>query len=402
MQSALLDRRRFPTCAAVLLAGASGWLWLIALQPCEGGEFRVEGTLTTTTDTHVVMSGTNAMDVETGTFALSTSSSSQWLIQVRKDQWTVDEIDVGRDGGPVYEYELLESNSQSHAAKTGRRPLNNGIATLRPGPVGDPIHCEEATTLWWAFLSNSYLEEKERAGASKLPIIFTTDERLRFFDTAMPSRWRRFSEPPFLPEALDQENEGFDYQWRDYDNGPYVMPPSKAHYAGLAGKGFTNVVYRVDETSTFAGLLLPARFHLDYYMPEGTPRKPAARACSLWKSFSFVVTNRSTEVGAQSFIPEVRGITLVDDFRFAPSQPRVLKVGYFATNRWLAEAEVKNLPEYGQTLRYQDGARARLQGPRRTSLVSKALFWSSFMGSIWICLWLLWRRRQGHEMPIEK
>jgi len=401
MHNPLLDPRPSPIRAGALLAGSSALLCLFALQLCEGAEFRVEGTLTITTDTHEVLSGTNVMRVDTGTFAVSTRSSSQWLIQVRRDHSDLDSMELGRDGGPVHEYVLARSNAERQAARAGRRPLNDGIAFLRPGPVGNAKSSEEATILWWAFLSDSYLEERERASDTKLPIIFTTDDRLRYFDTTMPSHWRRFREPPFLPERLDQENEGIEYTWRDYDNGPYVMPPERSRYPGLAGRGFTNVVYKVEATSNFGGLLLPSKFHLDWYMPEGRLAESAVRACSLWKRFSFAVTNRSTEIGVASFIPQVLGITTVDDLRFALSKPRVLKVEYFATNRWLTASEVKALPEYAKTVQYQAGASARLVGPRPTSIVSKTLFWSSFVGSTLICAWLLLRRRQRDEVSVQ-
>lgn len=397
MQSSLLslsDQRRSPHRAAALLAGSAVCLCLLALQLCEGAEFRVEGTIAITTDTHEVLNGTNVMRVHTGTFAVCTRSSSQWLIQVRRNQSDLDSMELGRDGGPVHEYVLAKSNAERQAARVGTKPLNDGLAEVRPGPVGNSHSSEEATILWWAFLSGAYLEERERTSDSRLPIIFTTDQRLRYFDTGMPCHWHRFRDPPFLPEQLDQKNEGFEYAWLDYDNEPYVMPPSKLRYPGLAGKGFTNVVYRVDATSNSSGLLLPARFHVDHYMQEGRPGENAVSACSLWRRFSFSVTNRCTEAGVASFIPRVLGITTVDDLRFALSEPRVLKVGYVATNRWLTDSEVKRLPEYAQTLRYQAGASARLVGPRPTSIVSKVLFWSSFAGSTLICLWLLLRRRQ--------
>jgi len=374
---------------------------VVSEQPGLAVDFRVDGFSKTTIFPGAFTGKTNTPPHFDNTdFSIVVHSCTQWLarLHIQGFSWSPppDYLEIGCDGTDVYEYSLCESSSRQQAAKTGRTPLNSGIAFAHPGTLGNSRICEEATILWWAFQSGGLLGDREHAGSKSLPLFLTGDDRLRYVPIEQPSYWSRRREPPFVPERIDQVNEGWDYYWPDWDNGPMVMAPLKSAYQGAAAEGFTNVVYRVDKTTTVGGLLLPVEFHLELYQPQMRPSEDGSLGCFLYKYYAFTVTNISLDVAIDSFKPKVIGITSVADRRLITDKRRVWLVNYFETNGWLPRSAIKALPEYAYALRYEAGAAQRLTGPRPpVSYASKSFFWVSFLGLSVICLWLVLGRRHG-------
>jgi len=363
--------------------------------------FRVDGVSKT-----IIYLGASVGDMNTNLvrenstdFHLFVNSPTQWIarIHVNGFSWNPppDYFEIGCDGTNTYEYASFESNAQLQATKTGRRPVNTGISSAHPGTVGYSEHYDEATILWWAFLSGPLLEERARTGNQKLPLIFVGDQRLRYVPIETLSPWARRSEPPFVLESLDQVNDGGEYSWNDVDNGPFVMPPSRTKYSGDPGKGFTNIVYRVTGTREVAGMLLPVEFQLDLFVPQIRPSKDGTFSVFLGKSYRFTVTNIAPNVPIELTVPKITGIASVSDMRLVQDQPRIWKVTYMTTNGWLTPFAVKKLHEYKYELNYESTAAGRIAVPRAAaSRTVRVLFFCLFGTLPIICLWLLsWRRQ---------
>jgi hypothetical protein len=91
-------------------------------------------------------------------------------------------------------------------------------------------------------------------------------------------------------------------------------------------RGFTNVVYRVTESTNFSGIRLPGEAVLDTFGPEPWSNRPELVH---YTRYSIRITGLSTNAGRVQFRPELPGPTKICDARV--NRPKKTETRLFGT-----------------------------------------------------------------------
>jgi hypothetical protein len=154
---------------------------------------------------------------------------------------------------PLYAYELASSDGTNFYELESLSGLPKPAKPFEGviGPGSDPFGLSDPrlTTLWYAFGSSCYFAK--RNGNLVNPPTANTGSQTYAKDFHVPAIWQIESNPPFLPEAI------FFY---------------KTNESTLTT--FTNVIYKVHEFKSVAGLLLPKAISMQYFFTQSLSNKP--------------------------------------------------------------------------------------------------------------------------------
>lgn len=117
---------------------------------------------------------------------------------------------------------------------------------------------------------------------------------------------------------------------------PYPPPFDK--------EAFTNVVFKVFQSTNMNGIVLPLRSSLQVFALRPTMRDTAKMELAKLSEYVTICTNVMLQNAVVSYRPEIPGrITMWDQRFWTPQTPLI--ISYFGV-KWLSESQAKKLPEF--------------------------------------------------------
>ncbi len=99
-------------------------------------EFEIEGESKVEISEGVYSGATNVTRTKAGKFRVSVRSCTEWLVQLTQERSQIDSIELGAsEGGLIYQVLDLSARAKREEKRSGKRPINSGIAQVQPGPV---------------------------------------------------------------------------------------------------------------------------------------------------------------------------------------------------------------------------------------------------------------------------
>lgn len=237
------------------------------------------------------------------------------------------------------------------------------VALVEPGPVPQ-VHEMFSTVLWLAFASGNYLTTQR---SKEFEMIFPPDARsfelLHRRLVQQPASWVLSTNHALVfPLRVVVEDDGVIRYWKDPSQA-WFLPPLKKRRPPPLDKGFTNWVYRVLSLTNLNGQPFPAASLWEYYSGRVSPNahEPELHRTMRVRLRVRRVYRSEARVGP----PAIKGIALVDDYRFVVGRAPIAWFTYAVTNRWLSEKEARRTEAYRVewTRRQQALAKLRAEPP---------------------------------------
>jgi RNA polymerase sigma factor (sigma-70 family) len=278
----------------------------------ELAEYEADGELTA----QLLGENNKIISAERENFTVSVKDG-KWFIITKPYSGTnsaaIAKYEAGGDGETFYQVayydkKILDPNS-----------LNTAIGLIENDAVPENIAGNRVSELWLALASSSYLN-KSKNGMIE-PVYYLLDPTMRYERWMDEANWKRFQNPPHLPQELAYLNKNIIGV-----NGPrrVIIPPPPPF-----DKGFTRAAYSVEVATNIAGLTLPIQFTFKEF--DLDPTVTPAQLKTNWNILG-EVTNVRSACERTNFIPELTEATYVDDRRFAHEKKPVEALAYMVTN----------------------------------------------------------------------
>ena len=264
---------------------------------------------------------------------------------------------VGNEDGVFITLDFPSAVRQLRAANQPSGP-NTAQALVQSDPVPNSVLTPVLGPVWMTFLSAAFFDYANPEGMPPPTLLNIAAGNpippgVHYVQRAWWTRDTNTGLPLRFTSADDGVIRGI-VGGRLVETGRYP-PPNES--------GITNLLFVVEETGTFGGLRLPIASRLQvYWLP------------AYWRGPSQPEIIHEFAVRAESFAepppfpipdPAPTGLTLVTDVRAVTSAGPVL-VDYIATNRFLSESELRQLPAFNYAVeRSLAGGPLEQTGPRR-------------------------------------
>lgn len=255
-----------------------------------------------------------------------------------------------------------------------------------------PNHEPYFAPVWLAFCSGAYFQE---LCTNQIPVpipenVFSGNSirgllALEYWQTAF---WDLADSPPRTPRLFQSVDDGRIKRAR---GNWYVI--TEERYAPPWERGFTNIVFRVDDYAAVGPFSLPRSAELEVYWL----RPPAPRPVLLHR---MTVTVREAVATNVAIIvpPALRGVAWVGDWRFTVSN-RLAQVTYVTTNRFLSHDEVR-ADEFAVRHATESWGLLFARGPLRAATAPKARWFPWMAGLLTVALAIsLAIARKKHKSP---
>ncbi|MFT4588286.1 MAG: hypothetical protein ACI9VS_002241 [Candidatus Binatia bacterium] len=266
-------------------------------------------------------------------------SNECWIVHTRNPEGPYDHVETGSLGGEIYTCIAF------HSKTAGGRSRNQSVALVEPGPVPHILQQSVNSVLWLAFASETYI-----AGAGEwLEPLFryeafgSDSQEIYNLGLTMKCDVRRATADSGLIERIVYWSDSKVRGWRQAE-GFWLGPPEVIAMNPPYDQGFTNAIYQVLDTTSVGDQLIPASFEYTAFVPP----KGGSSADELLAHNHFTgnVTNAVSKLRVASFLPAINGVAMARENRFRKEAQPTFAFNYFFTNRWLNDAEVRNLPEF--------------------------------------------------------
>jgi RNA polymerase sigma factor (sigma-70 family) len=329
----------------------------------------------------------NSTGNETTDYPFTVTVSNQlWFMRITdvRSNAVAGYFEIGGDGQRTYYVDYQESWAQTAALRRGTGNAENvAVGIIGPQEVPHFPFAPQAGAIWLAYASGHYFDVARSPRiqpAASLFVLYGRNVQPNSF-ALQEAHWSRTDQSPGVPASVVYLDDGI----AGIRNGVPVKWPSPLDL------GFTNAAYQALEYTNAGSLTLPTRAVLNTFGPQLGP--PGARVVPR-VSYQVVATNVSLRpLYAGNFKPRLPGKTFVNDMRFsAPAHD--LHVNYYASDeRWLADDEVKQLPEYAVAVGQASQRRDLVKQPAR---LSRPVVWVVFgLLSAWPVILFYRQRRRG-------
>lgn len=365
-----------------------GLTWLGYLGDAKEIEYEVHGTMD-----WIVFEVTGAELANTIDFRV-VSLGPQWWIFLKRHKFSdMDCTQAASDGTNCFYLVDMTTTRQRALAEGKVRGPNNGSARIIPGIVPRFEPDGALMTIWFAYLSHTYLD---RNLDSKIPppeVVYINDYNTA---TAIPQHCQlsRFSSPPRLPQKAVFWEDGLIRARPSNLRGQKDYKPQR--WPKPYDRGFTNVIYVVETWTNMGDIQLPIKSYLFCYIPKlfnNTSPPLNGNDLQVYKKVSLQTLFAQPSSSREQLLPDLPGFTFVRDERF--TNAGLASIDYAISNNWFSELEVKQLPEYHEAL-----ASRRFTLPVRPAVhrVFIAVLFLLLVGFP-LLVWLFWRRtkQQGPE-----
>jgi hypothetical protein len=281
---------------------------------------------------------------KTNHFTMDVGKDCQYIVRlVDHDDSISDYIEVGYDGtNSFYLNNMSESigkrvkeSEQEIKPENEQMNVANNIATglVRKSPVPQFSFASCADPVWMSYASGCVL------GA------------ISSGDQSSPASSKTGANgAPLNPNMFVQFKTIFSNDTEGLLNELSYVHPEKDLSSGAALNsafpfGFTNTVYRLTARDYYGTNKIPyiKEASMDLFFLK---RKPGnLRRLQKRASYKLICTNVQ-ETTRINFKPDVPGITSIADERFNNADLGSHHFSYLATNNWLADTEVKKLPQF--------------------------------------------------------
>jgi RNA polymerase sigma factor (sigma-70 family) len=268
-----------------------------------------------------------------------TVSNGLWFMRITdvRSNTVAGYFEIGCDGQRTYYVDYQEAWAQAAALRRGTGNAENvAVGIIGPQEVPHFPFAHQAGAIWLAYASGRYFDAvtgPRLQPAATLFVLFGRNVQPNSFALQQAFWSRRQERPGALASAvyLDDGIAGL-------RGGAAVKWPAPLD------AGFTNAVYQALEYTNVGALSLPTRATLTTFAPQ--LGDPGPRVVPKF-AYEIVATNLTTSLlHTGGFRPQLPGKTFVNDMRFSTPH-NDLHVNYYANDeRWLTDAEVKQLPEY--------------------------------------------------------
>jgi hypothetical protein len=288
----------------------------------------------------------NTNRVRSEEFTVDVDGSCRYLIRLLEERSGSDYFEVGYDGTNSY---YLNNLTSAVAARRAATPATVGpnVATgiVRASPVPQFSFADCADPIWLTYAAHCYFKDK----AQDSLVSPAASNGGKNGDSLTPADFIQ------LPARFTFDPESDHLSRLSYIH-PGRNPVSGERFPAPFHVGFTNVIFRVHSFGQFEGRVLPTRSSMETYYLSFRGGQPQIR-----KRIEYELQCTNVTVATRAgFRPEIPGVTMFTDERFNDARLRTLHFTYL-TNRWLSNAEVRELPEY-QRLQAMHIARGRSIG----------------------------------------
>jgi len=280
----------------------------------------------------------------------------EFWVAVQDGRWRIDAVPLDESGPRADAPSIHVAASRQGLYQVERYGPRYSNALILPLPI--PNHDPLLGSIWLAYCSSGYL-----SGQPGHPIaVPVTDSVVSGFPAMLwagpgleyrqLSWWQTSPDEPKLPVRFVSKHDGtirIPHALGVIETGQVFPRPYD--------KGYTNIVYEVEESTEGGGYRLPKRSKLEVYrlrpLPGGGGGPGALMAVGPPEVAYTVeiVAKTVAEFNEEIVVPPPRaGGGAVSDWRFAWSNHPVCVI-YFSTNRWPDVAEVMAMPVYERTIR---------------------------------------------------
>lgn len=271
-----------------------------------------------------------------------------WLIRTKRSDETHDYDEVGYDGSYVYSIASMEEWVKQRREKG--LPVGNNIAQggVLPGMV--PYRASEELRILWLLYASSCAVTSARPG--RLPAIITDSSRHAYlYAPDQPAHWTMAGSPPGLLSSAALYSDGRILRWKDEDAGYMAGAPAESKWFSPFDGGFTNALLSVSAFYREHEQLIPQVAEFRVYAPK--PGGTTTNQLDVVRSYSIRATNILCQSAVSDFKPRVDGRVVVNDRRFERAQTPVYEVVYRFDNDWLSDDELRETPEFKQSIPMQ-------------------------------------------------
>jgi len=270
-------------------------------------------------------------DIRSRTYFRAVVNDQKWYINLTEDSKTnYDYKEISFDGKYCYCFTSLKSYVEEHQKRGEKVGANIATGWIVKESFYRSIFAHEAGPIWLAYASRYFFNNL----TNKLiePVISLNCERIPPSPSS-PSTlakqridWDLEQNFPYLPKTIVF-----------YDDGVRIAAPFRKRQPPF-DNGFTNIVFRVLESTNLSGMVLPTVVTLNVACP---------RQGELGLLYSYRISNVNilTKSIENSFVPVIPGQTHVTDGRF---RSEAGLISYEIETNWLSEGEVRSFPQFGK------------------------------------------------------
>jgi hypothetical protein len=283
---------------------------------------------------------------------ITQSTHSHWQILVQNDKWYVH---LRRDGDAKFDYCASYDNTNLYGmgvyisliTESGHNRENPkgdvATATIDASCVPHFIDVDEIPVIWFAYASRNCLEA--RHDLNTFDPISIPGIQLPAFNLVISGNYQQ-------PFHIIQNKSGFpEYAcWLDDGWIRNEYGPTSKRWAPF-DTGYTNSIFKTLSFADVGGLKVPSHFIFQTFRPIIHAKTHSDIFASYTYEGWFTNLNGAISSDEGKFVPNLVGLTHVQDRRFARKEIPIEIVDYQVSSNWPTVDQVTEMPAYRKSLR---------------------------------------------------